>query len=141
MHKLFVYGTLMSGYGNHRLLENSSYVGEYLVNGALFVAGLPFFSADYLDDTPSLGVIGELYEVDDETLKRCDGLEGHPVFYRRITTTAIPMDGAGDEETCFIYEYPNAKRHGAFIVSGDYRTERPPYDLDAHKRRYEPDAT
>lgn len=80
--KIFVYGTLKRGFGNHRLLETSRLIGEDSIRGLLINFGLP-------------GVIegegtvqGEVYEVDADVLARLDRLEGHPHFYERTTTVS-----------------------------------------------------
>lgn len=127
-HKLFVYGTLMSMFGNHRLLKEASYVGRFLVDGSLYGFGIPGFTVNKDPEDPSIGVTGELYLVDEETLKACDRLEGHPVHYRRIEVDAVSEDGS-NKETTWVYEYPHAKqRDSDLIPSGDYRIYRKEYE-------------
>lgn len=72
MATLFVYGTLMQGMRNHQYLEKATFLGtaqtkpeyELLYNGSI-----PAMKAG------SESVKGELYEVDEETLKGLDVLE------------------------------------------------------------------
>lgn len=82
-HRVFVYGTLMRGYGNHRLLMDPGAIRlgdditlrkEYVMTGR----GVPFVS-----DGGDAHIAGEVYDVTDAVLKRLDGLEGHPTFYER----------------------------------------------------------
>jgi gamma-glutamylcyclotransferase (GGCT)/AIG2-like uncharacterized protein YtfP len=85
-HSVFVYGSLMTGFGNHRLLtgyegQPASLVARYqMVSLGHFPA---LVSRVGLCDSP---IVGELYEVDDRTLRQLDLLEGTDSgFYRRIS--------------------------------------------------------
>lgn len=77
--KLFVYGTLKRGHGNNFLLRNSEFLGEALTEADydIFSAGIPFLTEG------EYAVRGDLYEVDDQTRRTTDALEGHPGFYTR----------------------------------------------------------
>jgi gamma-glutamylcyclotransferase (GGCT)/AIG2-like uncharacterized protein YtfP len=81
-HRVAVYGTLKHRYGNHRLLEQATFVGDGTTKGCypLEVSGLP-----YLHDYEGLGhnVQVEVYDVDDATMRSLDSLEGNPTFYYR----------------------------------------------------------
>lgn len=79
--KVFVYGTLKRGYGNHRLLQGRSmYVQDDCIDGNLF--DLQYYPCAQ----PGDGVIhGEVYMVGPNTLAALDRLEGHPVYYQRRT--------------------------------------------------------
>ena len=81
MHLLFVYGTLMRGYGNNVLLRDSDFLGEAVTTDGKFsmvTGGFPMVYAG-----GSSNIKGELYWVDDVVLQSCDRLEGHPNWYRR----------------------------------------------------------
>tara|TARA_R110002153_G_scaffold72533_5_gene189695 strand:+ start:172 stop:1041 length:870 start_codon:yes stop_codon:yes gene_type:complete len=77
-----VYGTLKTGYSNHRLLKNADFVGTGKTKDPypLEVDGLP-----YLHDIEGVGesVMLEIYDVNPATLEGLDRLEGHPEFYKR----------------------------------------------------------
>lgn len=79
---LFVYGTLMKGFGNHHLLETSEFIGlaRTCEKYAMFAAGFPFVN-------PTLHrtvISGEVYLIEtEEALLRLDRLEGHPDYYVR----------------------------------------------------------
>lgn len=82
LSRVFVYGTLKRGHGNHRLLEagRAHYLGRDLVKGCS-MHDLGAFPAVALNGR---GVVqGEVYEVSAETLDRLDRLEGTPGFYQR----------------------------------------------------------
>lgn len=88
MHKIFVYGTLKSGYGNNRLIEHANKLGEHTVEaGRYCLVDLgPFPAVMPVDEISGLAptkVTGEVWEVDDQTFERVDGLEGYPHFYNR----------------------------------------------------------
>lgn len=80
-HKLFVYGTLKKDFSNHILLEQSKLIGPAYVRRMAMLnrSGYPYA----YEAGPEDFVIGELYEVDDATLRDCDGLEGYPSHYDR----------------------------------------------------------
>ena len=137
MHKLFVYGTLMSPYGNNRLLKGATYVGDFMVDGSLYGFVIPGFSLTKHPEDPSEGVKGEVWEVDDPTLAVCDSLEGHPTHYFRTTVKAWTFEGEeyGD---VFIYSYPGAERkyksgYATLITSGDYKEYRDEYDTTTNR--------
>jgi gamma-glutamylcyclotransferase (GGCT)/AIG2-like uncharacterized protein YtfP len=80
MIKVFVYGTLKKGYRNHRLLEGSNYIGEGKISG---------YDLYDLGSFPGIirgkgEVVGEIYEIDQETLKRVDMLESEGQLYSRV---------------------------------------------------------
>lgn len=94
MINLFVYGTLREGHGNHRLLSDSEKLGEATIPGER-KSGLVVVPSD--DDV----VRGEVYAVDDETLRWVDRLEGYDPDiddekqggYVRTPVTATLEDG------------------------------------------------
>ncbi len=90
-HKVFVYGTLKKGFGNHRLLVDSEKIGDRTLadHDIYAVSGFP----GVVPGTDT--VEGELYEVDSETLRRLDALEGHPHMYTR--TEVVLSDGTKAE--------------------------------------------
>jgi len=111
---LFVYGTLRRGQGNHRLLDSSKFIGNAKTKFryALYGSGVPFLSRSRAISQ----VIGEVYSVDDTTLKRLDQLEGHPDVYKREQDEVVLEDGM--ELIAWIYFYDAAE--GNLIESGDF---------------------
>ncbi len=87
--RVFVYGTLKEGHGNH----------EYLLAGNPEVKklGRCYISGDYRmysngafpmvtrgsDPARVTHIVGEVYEVGEDTLDALDALEGHPDWYCR----------------------------------------------------------
>jgi len=84
LHKVFVYGTLKKGFGNHRLLDHgkAQFISEGTTNDkyTMLYYVFPFVSRTM---TPKTTIEGEVYEVDDKTFTRLDRLEGYPDFYDR----------------------------------------------------------
>lgn len=95
MHRIFCYGTLMKGHGNHRLLlkETTKALGKASTPSAFTMVHLGGFPGIIRGGETSIQ--GEVYEVDAETLARLDRLEGHPDFYRREPIEGLLMpDGS-----------------------------------------------
>lgn len=92
MHLVFVYGTLKKGYGNHRLLAQSMFVGKAITE--------PNFTMLHLGGFPGIvqsgdtAIHGEVYRVSNATLTQLDRLEGHPTFYERKPLMVTGMDGS-----------------------------------------------
>lgn len=115
--RLFVYGTLMRGEPNHRLLSRTRFLGAALT--------APCFELADLGDTPGLvaggrtAVAGELYAVGPRTLARLDRFEHHPFLYRRAT---IPLADGSPAEA---YLMPPVAVAGCpVIAAGDWRRRR-----------------
>lgn len=104
---MFVYGTLKRGFGNHSLLKDSEFQGSAVVQGTLYVHGLPYYRRE-----GSGSVYGELYRVDDDTLARLDRLEGYrehnpeTSFYNRVKVVVTDADEvSGEYCVAYAYEY------------------------------------
>lgn len=105
MEKIFVYGTLKEGYGNHRLLTRSKKLGNYTVpSDSLCLVDLGPFPAVVHKEVFGIStpITGEVYEVDDETFQSVDWLEGYPSFYNR---TEIETDYG----TAWVYYLPKTR--------------------------------
>jgi gamma-glutamylaminecyclotransferase len=88
-HLIFVYGTLKKGFPNHdRYMQSAEKVGNYrtVENYPLVLIGQRYVPC--MINAPGEGehIEGELYEVDDDCLKRLDALERikKPDGYRRL---------------------------------------------------------
>lgn len=123
--KLFVYGTLRRGCGNHRLLDGSEYHGIAVLDGYRMVSlgGFPAIYRGEKGDT----VTGEVYEVDAATLRRLDSLEG---FNRQTPTMhdlyhAVPVTVDGEQQhQCETYTMDHSLRElEAYdpVSDGDWR--------------------
>lgn len=109
---VFVYGTLKDGYCNHRLLKDCSYVPAIAMKVDLY-AGHDYPFAKKGDGI----VFGELYEVDDNIIKKIDMLEGHPNYYRRELIDVF--DDKYNLKQAWIYLYPDADKY-PLIPTGEF---------------------
>lgn len=85
--RVFVYGTLKSGYGNNRLLETAKKIGEFITTKSFVMqnCGFPYaIDTDFSDcGFVPKPIRGEVWEVDDEVFQNLDWLEGYPNHYNR----------------------------------------------------------
>lgn len=88
--KVAVYGSLLSGLGNHRFLDGANYLGTVRLNGFEMYSLGPF-PAVVPADTAKDSIVVEVYEVDEVTLGNMDMLEGHPDFYERQKIREVPL--------------------------------------------------
>jgi gamma-glutamylaminecyclotransferase len=86
---LFVYGTLLRGERNHRLLRGAPALGEARTEAAYELVDAGGYPAMVSGGTTA--IVGEVYAVKGATLAAVDRLEDHPSFYRR--TPIRLMDG------------------------------------------------
>jgi gamma-glutamylcyclotransferase (GGCT)/AIG2-like uncharacterized protein YtfP len=107
-HKLFVYGTLKQGFGNHDFLENAKFLGAYDTSNANYrmVSLGNFPGVIELDGQDEhCYILGELYEVDDATLAKIDMLEGNGHFYTR---KVIDLSDTDDTIEAWMYLLPQS---------------------------------
>lgn len=83
-HLVFVYGSLKKGFSNHSLIANSKFLGSTETVGRNYrMFSLSYFPTVAETDSTDFAVIGELYEVDSNTLRELDLLEGNGHLYNR----------------------------------------------------------
>jgi gamma-glutamylaminecyclotransferase len=115
--RVFVYGTLLAGEPNHRLLTGARLVAEARTKPAFELRDLGPFPG--LVSGGAHAVAGEVYEVDEATLAALDRLEGHPRFYRR---TRIALEDGAAVETYLLA--PEQVEGRPVIASGNWRSHR-----------------
>lgn len=110
LERVFVYGTLRRGESNHGLLVRSQYLGDFITDEQfqLFDLG-PYPAAIKGNQT----LVGEVYLVDEETMKQLDILESYPVEYGR-ELIHTPYGSA------WIYLYQNTHSLHKVVDSGDW---------------------
>jgi gamma-glutamylcyclotransferase (GGCT)/AIG2-like uncharacterized protein YtfP len=113
---LFVYGKLRQGgalpMADH--FAGSRSVGNATADGSLYDLGQ--YPSLVLDGSGSR-VLGEVYEIDDETLKQLDAIEASAGYYR----TQEKVTAGGRRLACWIYlPDPNVSVGGKLIGSGDW---------------------
>ena len=118
--KVFVYGTLLAGEPNSRLLARAQRIGDARTEEGFALFDLGAFPG--MVRAREGIVVGELYEVDRETLAALDRLEGHPSFYRRTAITLAPPMQAEPVWTYLLRPEQVAGR--IRIESGSWRAHR-----------------
>ncbi len=112
--RVFVYGSLLRGLHNHRLLEGARFIALDRTRPVFTLVDLSSFPAMTLGGTTS--VAGEIWEVDAATLEHLDALEGHPRWYQR---TPVVLASRRRAET---YLLPQDRTSGRPTVpTGDWR--------------------
>ena len=114
---VFVYGSLMSGFYNHTLMEGADFISDGRVyDMALYSRGA------YPCAVHGIGwVEGELWEVSAAQEQALDCLEGHPAFYKREPMTVHTETGA---HTAWMYIYQGDVRSMPRVDSGSWRKEK-----------------
>ena len=112
-HYVFTYGTLLRGERNHHLLNDLDFVCEAKVMG---------FEMFNLGTYPGIydgngTILGEIYYVNDETLKELDILEEEGSLYTRRIVKAYSMD---KEYDVFIYVYNQKELNPKYIGENIY---------------------
>lgn len=111
-HRVFVYGTLLSGEVNHDLLRDARSLGPHRTPSC--------FSLYLVGAYPGLvrggvtAVSGEVYEVDTSSLRQLDRLEDYPILYDR-ELIRTPYGRA------WIYLYRAEVTDRLLIANGDWR--------------------
>jgi len=126
INRVFVYGTLMKGFGNYkRYLEGRiSSITPGKTNGLLY--HLP---EGYPAMLPGMGIVeGEIMEpVDEDLLKALDWLEDydkHRSDNLYVREARSVQTDAGEEITCWVYIYTNesyARENGILVPDGNWR--------------------
>ena len=83
--RIAVYGSLLSGFGNQMILDNSetTLLGEDEVRipyGMVSYGGFPALVPS--EENHNIKI--EVYECDDRTYNRVERLEGYPTFYQKF---------------------------------------------------------
>ena len=108
MNKIFVYGTLKKHQPNFAIIKSGVFcgVGRLPKSNNFRMVSMGSFPAliQAGNNTPQ-EINGEIWDVDDESFKNVDYLEGYPSFYEREQFTIL--DSADREHTCWAYFIPD----------------------------------
>lgn len=106
-----VYGTLMSGFGNHRILSNSNFLGNDTING-FNMHDIGWFPGIIKGEDK---ISAEIYQIDsEETVQQLDYLEGYPNLYTREQVDT-------QYGKAWIYIYNNKLDDKKRVTRGDWR--------------------
>lgn len=114
-HRVFVYGTLLSGECNARWAKNAKRQSAW-TSGTIYDTGHGFPAFTRAGATR---IVGELLTVDDEGFASMDRLEGHPRLYRREQIT-VHLGGGGSARA-WVYIMNNLPDGARVIKCGDWR--------------------
>ncbi len=102
-HLVFVYGSLKRGERNHAVLQASEYRGEARTECRFRLYAFPAYPALVRDDNNPLAILGELYSVDDRTLRSLDRLEENGRLYQRELLPVEPLEPPGETLAAWTY--------------------------------------
>ena len=91
-YRLFVYGSLLSGEREAILLDGATLLGAARTLPVYYLVDLGAYAA--LVAGGSTGVLGELYDVDLETLTRVDVARQVPTLFGRAPVQLVDVEGA-----------------------------------------------
>jgi gamma-glutamylaminecyclotransferase len=91
-YRLFVYGTLLAGERDFGLLEGATLLSTARTQPIYQLIDLGAYAA--LVAGGSMSALGELYDVDLETLTRVDVARQVPALFRRAPVQLIDVEGA-----------------------------------------------
>lgn len=111
-YRVFVYGTLLRGEVNHRLMEDAQLLGPHRTEPCYTLFTVGAYPA--LARGGRTAVVGEVYEVDEARLRQLDRLEDYPRLYGR---DLIPTPYG----RAWVYLYRGPLRDRGVIRSGDWR--------------------
>ena len=122
MHRVFVYGTLKSGFWNHYLLDGCEFLGVAATAPTYKMIEIDF--PVVMPDPEGKPLAGEIYAVDDETLARLDQLEREGSSYDRelIDVTLLPASNERLPTRAFIYVGREDRFGSAFTRGPLYKT-------------------
>jgi len=103
--KLFVYGSLKHGFGNHNyFLGNVRYLGSCVTTKRSYqMVNLGAFPGVIEVSKNGNLILGELFEIDNRTLDRVDRLESNGSFYTRKLVEVV---GSDDPVEAWMYLLP-----------------------------------
>jgi gamma-glutamylcyclotransferase (GGCT)/AIG2-like uncharacterized protein YtfP len=115
-HLVFVYGTLRQGgvRAMPSIFPDSKFIGKANVGGSLYDFGA--YPGLLLDEASS-SVVGEVYEVGEEILKKLDDMESSSYYRRKQVEVSLGERRA----VCWVYE-PDSELYPrrTLITSGDW---------------------
>ncbi|MBR4120297.1 MAG: gamma-glutamylcyclotransferase [Spirochaetales bacterium] len=120
LHRIFVYGTLMRGEYNHRLIESQELEGEGFIRG-FNLYNLGHYPGIRPSKHPEHVVYGEVYLVDDRTLERVNQLEGEGSLYLLQFTEVIMKDKT---VSAGVYVYNHICKKSTRIYSGCWKQQK-----------------
>ena len=117
-HKVFVYGTLLTGERNARWAMNARRHPAW-THGTIYDTGWGYPAFVKEGETK---IVGELLTVDDEGFASMDRLEGYPRLYRREEIEAFTAESGCVR--AWVYIMNSLPKDAKVIEGGDWRNRR-----------------
>lgn len=102
---VFVYGTLKSGFSNHRFLEHQELIGSAILGAHALYDVSPNFPG-IVPSGRDFEVHGEVYSIDSDCLNRLDRLESNGSMYQRQELSVELSTGAALPAWVYIWKLP-----------------------------------
>jgi gamma-glutamylcyclotransferase (GGCT)/AIG2-like uncharacterized protein YtfP len=139
-HILFVYGTLLTGFGNWSYyLAPQEGTPNTLAGYTMYSLG--GFPAIIETGNPDDVVRGEVFQVDSQRLRKIDFLEGYREegsngnHYNRVE---VELLGSGIRAFTYVYAHPESLDSRPAVAEGDWRRYvNPEYDRIVHTQAME----
>jgi len=101
--KLFLYGSLMRGCCNHHHISDQRFIGDARTVTGYRLYELNGYPGMVVEDSDTLGVPGELWEIDADCLARLNRFEGTDAGLYRLAS--IPLRPPFDKTAVVTYLY------------------------------------
>ncbi len=114
---VFVYGTLMKGFGNNQIIQRHS--GLKIADGTIYgtMYNLGYFPGVKLGGA---GLVhGEIWKVNASCMQSLDALEGEGHLYKRKKVSVT--DSEATIEDVWVYEIMSRQRLQQLVPSGNWR--------------------
>lgn len=125
-HRVFVYGSLLAGLGNHRVLTGHD--ARMVAHGTTAAARFTMFDLGSFPgcvESGSTAVRGEVYDINDAGMASLDQLEGYPTFYDRARVAIRLADGTTTFAWVYLLADAYAERRNGYlrdeVPNGDWR--------------------
>ena len=132
-NKLFTYGTLRVDEPNAEILKHHSEFQETCITLDKYIMvtqkskSYPFiFPAEFWPEMENnaVNIIGDVYNIDDTALQRCDKLEGHPIFYERTRIKVKNINGHLFDVDAYLLtkeSFESLNKDKIIILTGDWK--------------------
>ena len=81
MRRVFVYGTLRPGQRNHHYMATATHAGAYITPACFTLLDTGPYPAAL--DAGETALVGDVFEVDEDSFAALDRLEDYPIHYTR----------------------------------------------------------
>uniref|UniRef100_A0A6C0DWC5 Gamma-glutamylcyclotransferase AIG2-like domain-containing protein n=1 Tax=viral metagenome TaxID=1070528 RepID=A0A6C0DWC5_9ZZZZ len=132
-YNIFTYGTLRVDEPNSKVLEFNSKFQETCISIDKYIMvtqtskSFPFiFPLEFWPEMAdkAVNIVGDLYNVNELGIKRCDKLEGHPTWYERTKIKVKNITGRLFEVEAYLLtkeSFEQLNKDDIVILNGDWK--------------------